>query len=79
MYAELRCQGTFRCCGNGEGELFEGRIATNSKPLDKARIYMMPYSSWMVMQLRSLVASALRADEGGRAELTRDEVFVLDG
>lgn len=56
-------------------------MATNSSPLDNARMHMMPYSSWIVMQLRSFSESRIsRAlGDGGRDAATREEVLVLKG
>lgn len=72
-----------RCCKcwNGDGNTFEGPIATNSNPLERARIHIMPYSSCTVMQLRSLSESRISwvVGEGGRVEVTRDDVVALNG
>ena len=66
---------------NGKEKTFEGPMATKSSPLDKARMHMMPYSSWMVMQLRSFSESRISREvgEGGRDELAREEVLLLKG
>lgn len=65
----------------GKEKTFEGPMATNSSPLDNARMHMMPYSSWMVMQLRSFSESRISREvgEGGRDELAREEVLLLKG
>jgi hypothetical protein len=77
---------TLKCCGywNCEGNVFEGPMATNRRPLDSMRMHMMPYSSWMVMQLRSFspvfaLRSSAPVGDGGSDELTREEALVLNG
>jgi hypothetical protein len=72
-----------RCCDcwNGEGNTLEGPMATNNNPLDSARMHMMPYSSWMVMQLRSFseLRMSREVGDGGRDAATREEVLALKG
>jgi hypothetical protein len=76
------CRGTFRCwLGNCDGDIFEGPTATNNKPLDKARMHIMPNSSWIVIQLRSCSDSRLSGsnEDAGRAEATRADVLLWKG
>jgi hypothetical protein len=56
-------------------------MATNNNPLDSARMHMMPYSSWMVMQLRSFseLRMSREVGDGGRDAATREEVLALKG
>lgn len=60
--------------------VIEGPIATKRSPQERERITMVPWESWMVMELRSGVL-ALDKDvgPGGSEVLTRLLVLVWKG
>jgi hypothetical protein len=53
--------------------MLEGPIATKRSPLTRDRMYIMPYSSWIVIQARSLCAGWVEE------EVTSMDALMLKG